>query len=148
MEHDSREVIRQWAKACERETVESGASGEDGEETGEVRELVAHFQSKGLETGVEEDLPAIHTGRSVALPHEVGKVVSGNLKDPLTWATALENWEDGGEDVVGSLLVGNLPHAVGVGQRVLPVGTNGHLGLQNNKKPQLAQRSFSTPFAN
>jgi len=109
--HDPREIFWQRAEACERETVESGTGGEDSEEIGEVRELVADFQCEGLETSGEEDLSAIQTSWGVTLPREVSEIG----KDPLTWATTLENWEDGSWNVVCTLFVRDLLHTVGVG---------------------------------
>lgn len=57
-------------------------------------------------------------------------------KDPLTWAAALEDWEDGGGNVVCALFVCDLPYTVGIDQQVLPVGVNGHLSLQVTTRGQ------------
>ena len=87
---------------------------------------MAHFQSEGLETGGEEDLSTIQACWGVAFPHEVSEVG----KDPLSWAAAFENGEDGGGDVVSTLFVSDFLHAVCVNQQVLPVCINGHLSLE------------------
>ena len=50
MGHDPREIFWQRAEVCEREAAESGTGGEDSEEIGEVRELVASEVGKDLLT--------------------------------------------------------------------------------------------------
>ena len=65
--HDPREIPWRRTEAHKREAADSYTTGDNGKEIREVRELVADFQTEGLETGGEEHLSTIQDIHSNAV---------------------------------------------------------------------------------